>query len=229
MTNNIANAADYWEQVFSSRPWGKYPNEGLVRFVSRAFHGIADRGSLRMLEIGCGPGPNIWFLAREGFRIAGIDCSPTAISLAKKRLVDEKLPCEPPGVDLRIGSFCELPWPDGEFDAIVDIEALYANTIRDIKRGVAEIWRTLKPGGVFFGTMFGVSTTGSGSGEAIEPGTRRAPTEGPCAGNQVAHFFDHAELGELFADFGQCTIDRVHRTDAGGQVDIVEWLVQARK
>jgi ubiquinone/menaquinone biosynthesis C-methylase UbiE len=229
MAVETAPAVEYWEQVFSSRPWGAYPNEGLVRFIGRQFRGDVDRSNVRVLEIGCGPGPNIWFLVREGFQVAGIDCSPTAIRQAKEKLVGECLPCEPPTVDLRLGSFSSLPWSDEEFDVVVDIEALYANTMADIRQSVAEILRTLKPGGLFFGAMFGVRTTGSNSGETIEPGTQRQPIAGPCAGNQLAHFFDLQELTDVFSNFGQLTIDQLHRTDAGGQVDIFEWLVQARK
>ena len=222
-------AADYWERVFSSRSWGAYPNEELVRFVGRHFRGEIDRNKLRVLEVGCGPGPNVWFLVREGFQVAGIDCSPTAIRQAKEKLVRERLPSEPPTVDLRLGSFCSLPWKDQEFDLVVDVEALYANTMADIRMSVAEILRTLKPGGRFFGAMFGVRTTGSNSGETIEPRTQRLPVAGPCAGNQLAHFFDFHELSDIFANFSQLTVDHLHRTDAGGQVDVFEWLVHARK
>jgi 2-polyprenyl-3-methyl-5-hydroxy-6-metoxy-1,4-benzoquinol methylase len=78
-----------WEQIFASRPWGKYPPEHAVRFVDRNFYRIPDRANTRLLEIGCGPGANIWFMAREGFGVSGIDGSRTAIKLAGERLAVE--------------------------------------------------------------------------------------------------------------------------------------------
>ncbi len=223
-----ANAA-YWEQLFASRPWGAYPPEELVRFMARNFRSVLRKSDVRALEIGCGPGPNIWFLVREGFSVAGIDASATAIRQARERLAAEGLPNGEPRVDLRVGDFAVLPWPPASFDAVIDIEALYSNPLATITRCLEEVRRVLKPGGLFFGKMFGSGTTGSDSGEAIEPGTRRNPTSGPCAGNHIAHFFSRNELDTLFAGFAEFAVDQACRTDRNGEVKIFEWLVGARK
>lgn len=223
------SAAEYWEKIFSSRGWGAYPPEELVRFIARRFGQAADKAGVRVLEIGCGPGPNIWYLVREGLSVAGIDGSATAIRQAGDRLLAEKLPHQPPRVDLRIGNFASLPWQDASFDAVVDLEALYSNPLVTIKASIGEIKRVLVPGGVFFGKMFGAPTTGSDSGETIEPGTRRKPTAGPCSGNEIAHFFTREELNGLFSAFGELQIDQCDRTDGAGEMRIFEWLVSARK
>lgn len=222
-------SGEYWEQVFASRRWGSYPPEELVRFMARNFRSAADKSSVQVLEVGCGPGPNIWYLVREGFAVAGIDGSPTAIRQAHERLAAEALPHGTPSVDLRVGDFSSLPWPDVTFDAVVDVASLYANPMAKIIASVAEIRRVLKPGGTFFGKMFGIGTTGSDSGELLEAGTRRRPTTGPCAGNDVAHFFSRDELGILFAGFAGLTLDETYRTDHNGEVRICEWLLSARK
>jgi SAM-dependent methyltransferase len=181
------------------------------------------------MEVGCGPGPNIWYLVREGYQVAGIDGSATAIRQARERLAAEGLPSATEAVDLRVGNFVELPWPDGAFDAVVDIAALYANSVVDIRHAIGEIHRTLKADGLFFGKMFGVVTTGSDSGEAVEPGTRRRPDRGPCAGNELAHFFSGPELQELFRDFSSITLDSMLRTEHVGETRIFHWLVTAKK
>lgn len=220
-----AEALDYWENIFASRGWGAYPPEELVRFIARSFRNVSDRSQVSVLEIGCGPGPNIWYLAREGYAVAGIDGSPTAIRQAEQRLQSEGLPA----ADLKAGDFSSLPWPDASFDAVIDVAALYANTMPTIRATVAEIVRVLKPGGLFFGKMFGDESTGSDSGTMLEPGTRHKPTKGVCAGNEVAHFFSREELPNMFSGFSRLAVDRVHRTDHGGEIDIVEWLVHAQK
>ncbi len=219
----------YWEGVFANRRWGSYPPEELVRFIARTYRSVGDKSAVRVLEVGCGPGPNVWYLVREGFTVAGVDGSPTAIRQAAERLAREDLPSALPRVDLKVGDFASLPWGDSVFDAVVEIASVYSNPMATIVASVAEIYRVLKPGGAFFGKMFGALTTGSDSGELIEPGTRSNPKTGPCAGNAIAHFFSREELDILFASFSGLGIDYTHRTDCNGDVQIFEWLVSARK
>lgn len=227
---NVAFDSDvYWENLFSSRGWGLYPPEELIRFIARKFGPVSNKLNINVLEVGCGPGPNIWYLTREGYSVSGIDGSSTAIAQAKHRLISEGLYSDPANVDLQVGNFSSLPWPDGKFDAVIDIEAIYANPIEMVKSTIAEIHRALKSGGFFFGKMFGRDTTGSESGETFEPGTIVKPTLGPCAGNAVAHFFVREEIIDLFSDFREVQIDRVCRTDANESVIISEWIVIAKK
>ena len=227
--NTTEVAADYWEKMFSSRTWGAYPPEELVRFIARNFRSASVKSDIRVLEVGCGPGPNIWYLVREGYTVSGIDGSETAIRQACVRLMQERLPYEMPRVDLRAGNFVTLPWVDESFDAIIDIEALYANSMGSIRASIGEIWRTLKPGGRFFGKMFGDQSTGSRSGVMIEPGTMHRPEVGPCAGNEIAHFFSREEFNDLFTGFHDLCIDHTCRTDRNGEIKIFEWLISARK
>src|SRR6218665_938871 len=64
----------HWDEKFRSRSWGRYPPEDLVRFMGRRFR-AADKGAVKVLEVGCGPGANLWFMHREGFAVHGIDIS----------------------------------------------------------------------------------------------------------------------------------------------------------
>lgn len=61
-----------WNSVFKNQEWGKYPSEDLIRFIARNFYSIKNRLDVKVLEIGCGPGANIWFLAREGFSFVAL-------------------------------------------------------------------------------------------------------------------------------------------------------------
>ena len=218
-----------WEETFATRSWGRYPPEELVRFVARTFGKASDRRAVKILEVGCGPGANIWYLVREGYSVCGIDGSPTAIGQARTRLESEGLLADPAVVDLRSGDFRTLPWPDGLCDAVIDIEAVYANEWDVIVSCVQEIHRVLKPGGVFFGKMFGTKTSGFRTGHQVETGTSADATLGPCAGFGLTHFFTEAELRGLFAHFSQFNLDWVHRTDYGQTAEIFEWLVTAKK
>ncbi len=227
--NNIDTEAanDYWEKIFSSRNWGCYPPEELIRFVARNFYAVEDRKKIRILEIGCGPGPNIWYLVREGFSVAGIDGSASAIQQAKSRLLAEGLVSNPPLVELTVGNFISLPWQNNTFDAVIDIEALYANKKTDIEKSIDEVKRVLKPGGAFFSKMFADQTTGSDTGKVIEPNTISRPDSGPCAGNAIAHFFTFDEINLLLSDFKKVVINRLHRTEQNSDMQIYEWIVSA--
>ena len=53
-----------WNKVFKNSDWGKYPGEELVRFIARKYYDVPNRKVIKILELGCGTGANIWFMAR---------------------------------------------------------------------------------------------------------------------------------------------------------------------
>jgi SAM-dependent methyltransferase len=201
----------------------------LVRFISRTFPNIEERKRFHALELGCGPGANLWYLAREGFSIAGIDGSANAIDLARKRLCAEGLDIAFQEADLRVGNFATLPWPVDHFDIVIDIEAIYCNTLPVIRSVIAEIKRVLRSGGWFFAKMFDPKTTGATSGKRLEVHTTETPIKGPLAGMGVTHVFTEREIRKEFAGFTELSLDWVHRSDRDGRFNVFEWLVQARK
>jgi SAM-dependent methyltransferase len=219
----------HWNKLFARRPrWSRYPPEELVGFIARAFPDAGQRHGLRALEVGCGPGPNLWFLAREGFRVAGIDGSEIAIETARERLGSEGLEFSHKAADLRVGDFARLPWDDCSFDVVVDIQAISHNTEPVIRSVMAEIKRVLKPGGWFFARMFGPRTTGISTGVEIEEGTVSCPEFGPMVGCGVVHAFAEDEITNLLSPFRDVTLDWVHRS-IDRKFDIFEWVVQARR
>jgi SAM-dependent methyltransferase len=218
-----------WDAIFAARGWGRYPAEELVRFVARNFASRQPRKDVKALEIGCGPGPNLWFLANEGYAIAGIDGSRTALEQAYNRLSHE-LPAYPRDyVDLRLGNFAALPWPDNSFDLVFDIEALSANRTDVIRPAIAEVERVLKPGGRFFAKMFGPDTTDILSGEILEPGTTKSAIAGPLQDIGILHAFTREELRDLFGNFADLKIDWLRRSDLDGRWEIFEWVVSCAK
>ena len=125
-----------------------YPNESLIQFTgSRYFNmTMANRKNIRILEVGCGSGANLWMLSKEGFDTYGIDSSMEAINLALNHL-REKWNVD---ADLRVGSFTEIPYEDEYFDAVVDIVSLQHINLEDTRLALNEVYRVLKPNGNFF-------------------------------------------------------------------------------
>jgi SAM-dependent methyltransferase len=225
----IQKNLEKWDQLFSGRPWGRYPPEELVRFVARNFGTVPARENVRILELGSGPGANIWYLAREGYSVAGIDGSATAIRLTEERLKDENLPTGAAKVDLTVGNYAQLPWPDDHFDAVIDVASLCQNYMSTIRKAVDESYRTLRPGGLLFSKSVGVKTTGSSSGERLEENTTADPLDGPFAGLGITHFFTENEIYKVFNRFSEITLDWLHRSDNGMRSELFEWLIVAKK
>lgn len=196
-----------WEELFRSRAWGKYPQEHVVRGIARHFYSAPDRRAVKLLEIGCGPGANIWFMAREQFSVSGIDGSSTAIALANERLAAEGLTA-----DLLVGDYVRLPWPNATFDGILENVSLYANSWSSIQRALDEVQRVLKPGGIFLCSFFTDKTWGYGMGREVERDGFIDIPEGPMASTGFALFLTRERLDELLQPFTAVQVERVSWT-----------------
>jgi SAM-dependent methyltransferase len=71
-------ASDFWEERYagSDRVWSGAANRALVDVVSAWQPG-------RALDLGCGEGADVIWLAQQGWQATGIDISPTAIARAR--------------------------------------------------------------------------------------------------------------------------------------------------
>jgi SAM-dependent methyltransferase len=215
-----------WEKVFRERAWGRYPPEELIRFVARHYFKAADRKAVPILEIGCGAGANVWFLAREGFSAYGLDGSPTAIEKARARLAEDR--CDAAlsvGDALRPGD----AFPGTAFDAVLDIGCLVCNRLSDVEAILGELWKVLRPGGRLFSMMPAEGTWGDGLGRQIEPGTYTEIPEGPFAGLGVCHFFSLSEVRGLLSQFSDVQTESSVRTLDGMTRPVRHWVTEARK
>jgi cyclopropane fatty-acyl-phospholipid synthase-like methyltransferase len=160
--------AQIWEEIFTNKEWGKYPSISLVRFIASKFYKVRDQQQIRILEIGCGPGGNLWYMAREGFKVTGIDFSATARELLQDRFLRDGLTGQLEG--FLIGNYQdELPKLEDEyFDAIVDVESLYCNSFEDSKEIIENCLRKVKKDGYLFSQTFTDTSWGFNSKEVYE-------------------------------------------------------------
>ena len=135
-----------WEEAIYGRGYhlNKYPFDLVVSFVFRHAPRTKPRDQVHVLEVGCGAGNNLWFVAREGFSAAGLDASPSAIAHARDRFQAEGL-----SADLRVGDFTALPFPENSFDLVIDRGALTCCGLTACRRALDEVHRVLAPGGAF--------------------------------------------------------------------------------
>jgi 2-polyprenyl-3-methyl-5-hydroxy-6-metoxy-1,4-benzoquinol methylase len=212
-----------WEDVFRTRGWSRYPLEALVSFVARYYFQAPDHNAVRVLELGCGEGNNLWFLAREGFAAHGIDGSPTAIQKAKRRLSLEGL-----SADLEVDDVANIMeiYSPLQFDSILNSGCLQHNTMSSVKSVINQTHRLLKPGGRVFSTMIAEGSYGDGLGEEVEPGTFTNITEGALRDIGLCHFFTADEVRELYRGFADLRIDYIILSSDDRQRTYKHWIIE---
>ncbi len=214
-----------WEDVFKTHAWGKYPTVDFIRFIARNFYQSTDRKSIKILEVGCGPGANAWYMAREGFTVYGIDASQTAIAQAEERLNRE---CPGWSGELSIGDIIALPFHDGFFDAVVDVEAISCNSYDNAKCVYRELARVTKRGGKLFSQTFATGSWGDRTGKKVGH-QAWIVSEGPLLDKGYVRFTDQSELADLTCGFVLNEVELLTRTMNGMRHAVKEWVVIGEK
>ncbi len=116
---------------------------GGLSATSRLAEACGLREGDRILDLGCGKGTTAIYLARKhGCDVTGIDLSEelvaNAVSLARRARVSHR-------THFQVGDAHSLPFPDGEFDAVVSQAVLVL--VKDKSKVIREALRITKPGG----------------------------------------------------------------------------------
>lgn len=202
-----------WEESFEEQiALGAYntsPVEAVIRNVSyylRARYEPENRRDLHFLEMGCGAGPNLVWLAEKGVRVSGVDIATNALELARENLRRS-------GYEDRTGELIECsvtktPFESASLDGIIE-SCVFQHLDRAArKQAFAEVGRLLKPGGLFVGNMLGTghTTFQAKSDEQLEddPGSlylADGSSKIHLTNVGLAHFFSKQEFDELLAGF----------------------------
>ncbi len=107
---------------------------------------------MRVLDAGCGGGRNIIYFLRAGFDVSAVDRSPEAVSHA--RLLASNLSPHLAPENFRVEAIEELTFDDSSFDAVISSAVLhFAGDEPHFEKMLREMWRVLKPGGIFFARL----------------------------------------------------------------------------
>lgn len=107
---------------------------------------------MRLLDAGCGSGRNLVYFLREGFDVCGVDTSPDAVAHVRSlaRTLAPRLPEE----NFRREPVEKMSFEDEAFDAVLSSAVLhFAGDEAQWLAMMSEMWRVLKPGGIFFARL----------------------------------------------------------------------------
>jgi tellurite methyltransferase len=110
------------------------------------------RPGMRLLDAGCGSGRNLnWFL-QNGFDVCGVDESTEAV--AQTKALAASLAPSLPANNFRVELIDQMSFANEDFDAVISSAVLhFARDESHWRAMVDEMWRVLKPGGIFFARL----------------------------------------------------------------------------
>ena len=107
---------------------------------------------MRVLDAGCGSGRNLVFFLKSGYEVFAVDESDQAIG--RVRELATQLAPHLPHENFRTAPVERMGFDDIEFDLILSSAVLhFARNDQHWRSMVDEMWRVLKPGGIFFARL----------------------------------------------------------------------------
>lgn len=103
-----------------------------------------------MLDIGCGGGRHAVYMARLGLEVTAGDLSPQALEQTRRWLEAERVHAHLVQFDMM-----SLPFADETFDVVLSVNVLHHARPGQARAAVAEVWRVLRPGGLFVAVLAG--------------------------------------------------------------------------
>lgn len=198
-----------WESSFDEQiargAYNTAPVEALIRSTAYWLRDQEKR-PLHFLEMGCGAGPTLVWLAQKGITVSGIDIATNALELARQNLTRN-------GYAERIGQLVEgtvvkTPFADASFDGILESCVFQHIPRAERIETFREVARLLKPGGIFVGHMLADAHTTFQQKQsqqlADDPGSLHladGSSKIHLTNIGLAHFFSKDEYAALLPGF----------------------------
>jgi SAM-dependent methyltransferase len=192
--------AEFWDRYYRQRRASGNDLDWEGRWTRPFLAPLREAGVRTVLELGCGTGNDTARLAGEGYAVTAADLAGEAIGQARARFGSV-------ATFLVADMTQRLPFPDGDFDAVMSNVAMHMFP-DDVTRAVfTEVGRVVRPAGLF---LFHVNAL-----EDRPLRARRLPARelGPDyvieESGQTMHFFSEAYLRELLGEWQELRLEPV--------------------
>ena len=173
---------------------------------------------MEVLDAGCGSGRNLVYFLRCGFTVYGIDQSIDAIR--QIRLLASALAPNLAPDNFRVEDVAKFSFESESFDLVLSSAVLhFASSIEQWNSMVNEMWRVLRPGGMFFARL--ASSVGmEGQIKLIEGRSYRLPD------GSDRFLVDEKMLIEVTAELGGEFIEPIKSVVVQNMRSMTTWCVQ---
>lgn len=173
---------------------------------------------MRVLDAGCGSGRNLIYLLRSGYEVFAIDESEQAI--AHVRALASELAPHLPANNFRVGSVERIGFEEGEFDVVISSAVLHFARHDDHWMAmVKEMWRLLRPGGIFFARL--ASTIGIEDKVSLLEGRRYQLPDG-----SDRFLVDAEMLHRISSELGGEFLDPIKTTVVENMRAMTTWVLR---
>ncbi|QHG17338.1 methyltransferase domain-containing protein [Nostoc sp. ATCC 53789] len=113
---------------------------GEARFRQLALQALTIHSDTQVLDLCCGSGQTTQFLVKLSQNVTGLDASPKSLQRARLNVPEASY----------VEAFAEeMPFTDNQFDVVHISVALHEMQPQQLRKIINEVYRVLKPGGVF--------------------------------------------------------------------------------
>ena len=209
-----------WDALLKGRI-ARWPDENVIRFLSAMYGG--EFGGRSLLEMGCGNGRNVVWLAKEGFRVTGVDLSPEGVRITRARLRLEGVKAR-----ARIMDITCLAFPEESYDVVISDSAQITD---DVPRALAEAYRVLKPGGFFMAYFRDWESTFSRQGRRVSRNRVILDERAGARRGLVYQFYTRRDVERLAREAGFEIRNMEKTVSCRERLSLVHawWIVWCRK
>ncbi|WP_392480674.1 class I SAM-dependent methyltransferase [Nostoc sp. C110] len=113
---------------------------GEAHFRQLALQALTIHSDTQVLDLCCGSGQTTQFLVKLSQNVTGLDASPKSLQRARLNVPEASY----------VEAFAEeMPFADNHFDVVHTSVALHEMQSQQLRKIINEVYRVLKPGGVF--------------------------------------------------------------------------------
>ena len=195
-----------WDELFKDKQNVlTFPQTEVIKFIKRLENDFSSR-PLDIWDQCCGGGRHTILIAQMGHNAFGSDISSTGIEHLQKWAKETGLTCQ-----TAVSEMTRKIWKEEQkFHGIVCWDALHHNTLDGIRAAVNIMKDSLLDTGLLVATLISTKSGRHGKGSEIEKNTFIAE-EGLESG-VPHHYFDRAEIDELFKGWETCILAEIVAT-----------------